>query len=164
MTRQAHPPQIRARKIRIDIDQLNRVLLWLNEGPDAHRSTRDLLSALFQPEHRLVVYGSLAPGESNHDKLHGVDGVWERGVVHGVLRDRGWGARIGYPALEWQPDGPPVDVHLFISKQLPQHWTRLDQFEGKDYRRFLVPVFRAGELLTIGQVYTGQVYTGAQNV
>jgi gamma-glutamylcyclotransferase (GGCT)/AIG2-like uncharacterized protein YtfP len=154
MTRPGHARMIRARKIRVDIDQLNHVLLQLKEDPDTCPETRELLSALFQPEHRLVVYGSLAPGESNHDKLDGVNGVWERGVVHGVLYDRGWGARIGYPALEWQPDGPPVDVHLFTSEQMPQHWTRLDQFEGKDYRRLLVPVFRAGELLTVGQVYT----------
>ena len=162
MTRPAHPRPIRARKIRVDIDQLNRVLLRLNESPDTHRSTRDLLSALFQPEHHLVVYGSLAPGEPNHHQLDGIHGMWERGVVHGVLHDRGWGARIGYPALDWQPDGPTVDVHLFSSEQLPEHWARLDQFEGKEYRRCLVPVFKSGELLAVGQIYTGEVCARTQ--
>ena len=92
---------VNLRKIRVDIDQLNRVVLRLNEAPGEHPQTRRLLCATFQPQHRLVVYGSLAPGESNHDKLDGVDGVWEPGVVHGVLHDRGWDARLGYPARRW---------------------------------------------------------------
>lgn len=146
---------VNLRKIRVDIDEINRALLRLNKEPAEHSEAHRLISAMFQPQHRLVVYGSLAPGEPNHHQLDGVPGVWEPGVVYGVLHDRGWGARIGYPALDWQPDGPPVDVQLFSSEQLPGHWARLDQFEGKDYRRCLVPVFKNGEFLTVGQVYMG---------
>jgi gamma-glutamylcyclotransferase (GGCT)/AIG2-like uncharacterized protein YtfP len=153
---------VNLRKIRVDTDQLNRVLLRLNEEPAEHSEAHRLISAMFYTQHRLVVYGSLAPGEPNHHQLDGIHGVWERGVVHGELHDRGWGARIGYPALEWQPDGPTVDVHLFSSEQLPEHWARLDQFEGKEYRRCLVPVFKSGELLAVGQIYTSEVCARTQ--
>lgn len=93
------------------------------------------------PEHRLAVYGSLAPGEVNAWVLEPLEGAWlSGGFVRGRLRREGWGAGHGFPGLEWDPDGEPVPVDVFVSRALPDHWDRLDAFEGKDYRRAVVPV------------------------
>lgn len=91
-------------------------------------------------ERRLAVYGSLAPGESNHDQLAGLAGTWTPGIVRGRLDDRGWGARLGFPALRPDPAGPPVAVQVFTSDDLPRHWSRLDAFEGDDYVRVVAEV------------------------
>jgi gamma-glutamylcyclotransferase (GGCT)/AIG2-like uncharacterized protein YtfP len=91
-------------------------------------------------ETRLVVYGTLAPGEANHDVVRGIGGTWSRAAIHGHLHDTGWGLTYGFPALAWNPDGPPVDAHLLESAELGEHWARLDTFEGPAYRRQVVPV------------------------
>lgn len=87
------------------------------------------------PEHRLAVYGTLAPGRSNHGQLAGLTGDWTHGRVRGELLAEGWGAGVGYPGLRLDPDGAEVAVQVFTSPDLPAHWARLDAFEGADYRR-----------------------------
>ena len=47
---------------------------------------------------------------------------------------------LGYPALVLDPDGDKIEVHLFRSADLPKHWSRLDDFEGSEYRRAPVQV------------------------
>jgi len=89
---------------------------------------------------RLAVYGTLAPGRPNHRLLRGLPGLWIEGTVRGHLHEAGWGAEQGYPGLILDPDGPTVDVHLFDSPDLPEHWTRLDEFEGSGYRRTVTTV------------------------
>lgn len=84
---------------------------------------------------RLAVYGTLAPGRENHGQLAGLSGEWKRGTVRGLFRPAGWAAGMGYPALMLDENGPPVNVQLFESADLPAHWSRLDAFEGKDYPR-----------------------------
>ena len=39
-----------------------------------------------------------------------------------MLVDAGWGASLGYPALVLQADGPAIDVEVFESADLPDHW------------------------------------------
>ena len=96
---------------------------------------------------RLATYGSLAPGRVHHDQLAGLDGRWLEGHVHGTLIDGGWGAGLGYPALVLDPDGPPVAVQIFESMDLPDHWPRLDDFEGAGYERVVTDVrTSAGDL------------------
>jgi gamma-glutamylcyclotransferase (GGCT)/AIG2-like uncharacterized protein YtfP len=60
--------------------------------------------------------------------------------VRGSLIDAGWGAELGYPALILDPDGPEIEVFVFESKALLDHWDRLDAFEGPGYRRVTVDV------------------------
>jgi gamma-glutamylcyclotransferase (GGCT)/AIG2-like uncharacterized protein YtfP len=91
-------------------------------------------------ETRLVVYGTLAPGEANHDVVRGIGGTWSRGTIRGYLHETGWGLTYGFPALVWNPDAPPVGAHLLESPGLREHWVRLDAFEGPAYRRQVVPV------------------------
>ncbi len=106
----------------------------------------------FGPEHRLAVYGSLAPGESNHGQLAGLSGDWRAGVVRGHRRAEGWGTAGGFPGFQPDPDGPEVAVQVFTSPDLPGHWARLDRFEGADYRRVAIDVATAEGVLT-AQIY-----------
>lgn len=100
-----------------------------------------LIDALLErPAERLAAYGSLRPGEENHHHVSSLVGRWHDGTVQGTLHDRGWGAAQGYPGLVWRPGDPPVAVEVFESRALPEHWERLDAFEGPGYRRILAPV------------------------
>ena len=89
---------------------------------------------------RLAIYGTLAPGRVNHHQISALAGKWRRGTVKGKLFSSGWGAAHGFPGLILDPLGPSVDVHLFESPELPEHWARLDEFEGPGYRRVLTTV------------------------
>ncbi|MEM7462063.1 MAG: gamma-glutamylcyclotransferase family protein [Pseudomonadota bacterium] len=93
---------------------------------------------------RLAVYGSLAPGRVNHRQLDGVTGEWRTGQVRGKLFATGWGSTLGYPGLILDPDGPVVEVEVLTSPDLPDHWERLDRFEGAGYRRVITPVLIDG--------------------
>jgi gamma-glutamylcyclotransferase (GGCT)/AIG2-like uncharacterized protein YtfP len=95
---------------------------------------------------RLAVYGTLRPGESNHAMLDGVPGMWAEGTVQGVR----FMAK-GYPAF--RPGDGQVPVSVLTSPQLPEHWARLDEFEGDDYRRILVPVTLAGGAIVVANLY-----------
>jgi hypothetical protein len=55
--------------------------------------------------------------------------------------------------MTWKPDGPKVGVWLFVSEQLPHHWRRLDDFEGKEYRRSLVPVYQKNRVIAVANIY-----------
>jgi gamma-glutamylcyclotransferase (GGCT)/AIG2-like uncharacterized protein YtfP len=90
--------------------------------------------------HRLVVYGTLAPGRPNHSQLEALDGRWSPGQLRGRLVDAGWGASLGYPGLVLDPHAGVIDVQVFESADLPAHWSRLDEFEGPGYRRVVTKV------------------------
>lgn len=105
-------------------------------------------AAFAAADRRLATYGSLSPGQSNHDQLADLPGDWSDAAVWGRLEDRGWGVEMGYPGLRPDAAASPVPVELFRSPGLPRAWDRLDRFEGRAYRRDLVPVAtRAGVLL-----------------
>ena len=101
-----------------------------------------------EPKCRLAVYGTLAPGRPNHHQLDGLAGRWIEGPVDGQLLQDGWGAELGHPGISLDRDGPPISVQLFESPDLPNHWPRLDEFEGSGYRRTVTTVNTAeGDLL-----------------
>lgn len=89
---------------------------------------------------RLAVYGTLAPGKSNHDQVAFLKGTWRAGTVNGRLLQKGWAFEQGYPAIVLETDGPQVVVQLFESLDLPANWNRLDEFEGAEYRRVVTVV------------------------
>ena len=93
-----------------------------------------------EPDTRLAIYGTLAPGRVNHHQISALSGNWKRGTVQGKFFSSGWGAELGFPGLILDPLGPSVDVDLFESMDLPAHWARLDEFEGSGYRRVVTPV------------------------
>ena len=93
-------------------------------------------------ETRLAVYGTLAPGRPNHHQLAGLQGRWFDGSVRGRLIEAGWGASLGYPGIvvDDLEETDIVSVQVFASDDLPEHWSRLDRFEGSGYRRLAVEV------------------------
>ena len=115
------------------------------------------LERSYRHSQRLAVYGSLAPGRSNHHIVAPYGGTWARGRVRGDLVEAGWGAVVGYPALRMRADGPWVPVHLLDSDQLPGAWPAIDAFEGDEYQRILVPVFAdrddATEVIAVANLY-----------
>ncbi|MCP4937018.1 MAG: gamma-glutamylcyclotransferase [bacterium] len=84
---------------------------------------------------RLATYGTLAPGCVNYHQLSELKGIWHQGSVRGRLIESGWGAELGYPGLILYPLGGVIDVCIFESSDLPDHWQRLDEFEGGGYQR-----------------------------
>ena len=100
------------------------------------------------PEMRLATYGTLAPGRPNHGELSDLSGRWVVGHVRGSLVEAGWGADVGYPGLILDPDGATIEVFVFESEALPQHWPRLDAFEGPGYRRVTTEVSTAQGVLS----------------
>lgn len=111
------------------------------------------VEALFGAHRHLIVYGSLGPGGSNHDQMEELAGEWREGWVTGILHEQGWGAHIGYPALQWDPAGSRVPAYLFTSDDLPAYWDRLDAFEGDEYRRVLVPFHDDEGVRAVGYLY-----------
>lgn len=89
---------------------------------------------------RLASYGTLAPGQSNHNQMDGMKGVWSKGTLRGKLIKAGWGVHYGFPGFILDPKGPEVSFHIFESFDLPDHWARLDEFEGEGYFRTPVMV------------------------
>ncbi len=125
-----------------------------SDGADAARR----LEERFGVSRTLAVYGTLAPGRSNHRVVAPLGGAWTAGEVEGELAPEGWGATLGYPAFRPRTGGAAVAVQLLIATALPAAWRELDDFEGPDYRRILVPVLHtdpSGErrLHTIANIY-----------
>lgn len=84
---------------------------------------------------RLATYGTLGPDRINNHQLDGLDGQWSKGTIQGKLEQAGWGAEHGYPGLHAEPKVDVVEVFIFESADLPEHWERLDKFEGEGYQR-----------------------------
>lgn len=93
-----------------------------------------------QLETTLAAYGTLAPGEVNHNQMDGMTGSWRKGTIRGHLVKSGKGVHEGFPGLILDPDGDDVPVQIFTSKELPKNWPRLDEFEGEGYYRVPVKV------------------------
>ena len=140
----------------LDPRELLLVLRKLNSmrRQDQRSPMEEDVDALFGSANRLAVYGSLAPGESNHRELAGLPGEWTQGYVTGELHDRGWAASQGYPGLCWDPDSThKVEVKVFTSPALVGCWGRLDAFEGEGYQRILVPVHETCASFTVANLY-----------
>lgn len=88
-------------------------------------------------ENRLATYGTLAPGRVNNHELANLKGAWFKGTIKGTLVEAGWGAGLGYPGLILDPTGDEIEVYVFESPDLPDHWDRLDAFEGDGYKRMV---------------------------
>lgn len=98
-------------------------------------------------ETRLATYGTLAPGRVNHHHLEGLNGRWWQGTLRGRLVEAGWGADHGFPGLILDRSGEIIDVDVFESAELAEHWERLDVFEGTGYRRVVAQVSTSNSLL-----------------
>ncbi len=110
---------------------------------DAHdaRDAEALLEAHYRPSESLAVYGSLAPGRANHHVVAPLEGSWTDGVVEGDRVEAGWGVTLGFPAFRPRAGGGAIAVQVLTSPRLPDAWGRLDEFEGAEYCRILIPIF-----------------------
>ena len=83
-----------------------------------------------------------------------VPGTWTDGLVRGEVHPSGWGLTGGFPGMRWRPGGIQFPVKMFVSTTLVDHWARLDEFEGPEYQRILVPVDDAKVgLIAVANVY-----------
>lgn len=98
---------------------------------------------------RLAVYGTLAPGGSNHDVLADLAGTWRWGTLRGRRFDDGWH---GYPGVVLGGAGEVV-VSVLTAAGLARAWPRLDAFEGPGYTRVVTDV-----ALDDGTVVQAHVY------
>ncbi len=89
---------------------------------------------------RLFVYGTLAPGRSNHKVLESIPGSWEAATLKGILVQEGWGAAMGCPGIIPSEEGDNVEGFVFSSEHLMDQWSMLDDFEGEGYERVSVTI------------------------
>lgn len=87
---------------------------------------------------QLFVYGTLAPSRENAHILADLKGTWTPATIRGTLYANGWGAALGYPAVIPDEDGDLIKGFIFKSKDLAEHWQRIDEFEGEGYERISV--------------------------
>ena len=112
------------------------------------------IESLFLPSQKLAVYGSLAPGRQNHAILESLGGRWADGFVRGQLHPFAWGANLDYAAFRWDPQGDAVPVSMLSSGGLLSQWPHLDDFEGEQYVRILVPVENGSGVFAVANLYT----------
>lgn len=107
----------------------------------------------------LAVYGSLAPGESNHWVVSRIPGEWLPGVVHGYLFEVTWGPAEGYEGFLPDVDGHEVGVWVLRSNDLDKKWREIDDFEGPGYQRQQISV-----RLDRGDEVEAQIYVALTDV
>jgi gamma-glutamylcyclotransferase (GGCT)/AIG2-like uncharacterized protein YtfP len=107
-------------------------------------------SNMDNPEARLIVYGSLAPGEANHFRLAGLSGEWHRCQIQGHM-----GQYRGFKSFRYEPQGPEHPAWLLASADLPRFIPELDDFEGEGYERTIIPA-KIGDHWVMAQVYEGK--------
>lgn len=132
----------------MNVDDVLRLVDRANAADPAAEAAARSLEREFGCSQRLAVYGTLAPGEPNHHQLALCRGTWERGAVRGRRAVR------QFPVFTYDPAAPFVPVQWLTSAALPQHWARLEAFEGPDYRRILVPVFLGEQLATVAHLFS----------
>lgn len=151
-------PQLRYEQLAEQFElaqQLKVELSAAKEESDAKSSVQNIREKLesiievilAKPSIRLASYGTLRPGQSNYKIVSNIQGVWLPGTIRGSVREVA-----GYPAYTWSDDGEEISVEVLCSEQLIQEYSRVDEFEGVNYKRTLVPVLMDG-LYVVCNVY-----------
>jgi gamma-glutamylcyclotransferase (GGCT)/AIG2-like uncharacterized protein YtfP len=99
------------------------------------------------PEERLIVYGTLVPGEMYHFLLADLPGTWEQCAICGHMGEYG-----GFKAFYYDAAGPEHPAWLLISPGLPGRFPELDEFEGEGYDRVIIPA-RLNDRWVMAQIY-----------
>jgi hypothetical protein len=102
------------------------------------------------PETRLIVYGSLVPGGANAFMLDGLEGEWYPCRIRGHM-----GAYRGFKSFRYDPQGPEHPAWLLASAELDRVILELDDFEGEEYGRIIIPARVSGRWV-MAQVYEGK--------
>lgn len=109
----------------------------------------------------LIIYGSLAPGESNHSVMDPIKGEWRKAIIKGKLEEGGWGSSLGYHGFI-AGDSENVQhlkAYVLFSEDLPLYWDYLDEFEGDGYMRI-----QTGYQLETGETGMGYIYALNQSI
>ncbi len=118
-------------------------------GPDRNKEKRDrqvcniiypLLNLIFEyifdgSSKRLATYGTLAPSEPNEKTLAKIDGTWSEGYVRGEISIEN-----DYKFFKWDVEGEKIKIKVFESFELLNIFHKIDVFEGKLYKRIVIPV------------------------
>lgn len=104
----------------------------------------------------LFVYGTLAPGETNHHWLAPLAGTWEPATTTGKVLVQKEGVHAGLPCFS-PSSTESVKGQIFTSNQLHTLWSALDDFEGPNYSRQLRDVSTAK-----GEQLQAFIYIGVQ--
>lgn len=132
----------------------NAALLGLVLTPEQANEAARAQRAFASAQSKLAIYGSLAPGRENEHVLAAIGGSWRDGFsIAGTREEKGWGSALGYPGVHWGVGDGVVDVLLFESDALPRHWTDLDAFEGDEYARLYVSLWRDGVVADVAFAY-----------
>ncbi len=102
------------------------------------------------PGEQLIVYGSLVPGGLYHFLLADLPGTWEPCVIQGRMGKYG-----GFKAFYYDAAGPEHPAWLFSSAELPRAISELDDFEGEEYERLVIPAQVDGDWVK-AQIYAGR--------
>jgi len=75
----------------------------------------------------LLVYGTLAPGESNHYMMKDISGVWKTAYFKGIVLKKDWGKWNGYPGVILDNEANEIKGYVFSSKDLIPNDLRMSQ-------------------------------------
>lgn len=103
---------------------------------------------------KLFVYGTLAPNRPNEHILKKIGGSWQDATVRGILKEKGWGANMGYPGIELNDNADEIKGFIFESKNLSNHWKILDNFEGNEYKRVITKAQLKNKNIIETYIYT----------
>lgn len=108
----------------------------------------------YRPDTSLIIYGTLAPGRSNHSEVENIKGEWKKGMVKGKLLTVG----DGYVAFQHAQTGEEENIEAFVlfSEEWMDNWCCLDEFEGEDYLRILAKYELNNGEIGIGNIYASR--------
>jgi hypothetical protein len=78
-----------------------------------------------------------------------LEGTWHKCRIRGRM-----GRYRGFKVFKFDPDGEEIQAWLFSSLALPRKFPDLDDFEGDEYRRILIPAL-IGDQEFLANIYEG---------
>ena len=79
---------------------------------------KNMINEYFIMIEHLLVYGTLAPGESNHYMMKDIPGVWKTAYFKGIVLKKDWGKWNGYPGIILDNEADEINGYVFSSKDL----------------------------------------------
>lgn len=136
-------------------------------GPDQDKSKRDeeickllhptlseIINILLEkPNDKLLLYGTLKTGKSNSSIIDNYRNNSKNVSIWGFIEMEN---NLPYYTFSISSSQNEIEAELIYNNELNTHFDKLDEFEGKTYRRIKVP-FKNENEVEIGQVYEKNV-------
>ena len=103
-----------------------------------------------QPRNQTYRLRQPGPGGVNAFMLAGLVGEWYPCRIRGRM-----GTYLGFKSFRYDPQGPEHPAWLLESADLPRIIPELDDFEGEEYERRIIPA-RVNGRWVMAQVYAGR--------